>query len=117
MAIDKGSGMQRHRVVGYCGRVICLVAIGALVPAPLALAQASPPSGPARPVFSMGQPRRWEPYAVGSGVFGGSDDRAGWSAAFGVHRPIMNPVTGLFGVSGEGYASLRDGDVEGGARL
>jgi hypothetical protein len=71
---------------------------------------------PAQPVFSMGQPRRWEPYAAALGVFDGPRG-ADASVLVGVHRPIMNPVTGLFGVSGEAYgATTRDG-LEGGARL
>jgi hypothetical protein len=117
MAIDKGSGMQGQRLRGYCGRAICLLLIPAFFHGPALFAQASATSGPARTVFSMGQPPRWEPYGVASGAFGGPDDRAAWTAALGIHRPIMNPVTGLFGISGEGYATLRGSDVETGARL
>lgn len=74
-----------------------------------------PAERPAQPVFSMGQPSRWEPYAAGLGVFG---ERYGPGASLlvGVHRPIMNPVAGLFGVSGEAFVTKTPG-LEGGARL
>ncbi len=80
---------------------------------------AQQPTGPRPPeaVVSMGQPSRWEPYAAAMGAFGGAENRPGGSGVIGVYRSIMNPVTGLFGVAGEGYATARDGDVAGGARL
>jgi hypothetical protein len=94
-----------------------LAALGALASVSSAIGQNPTTSGPARPVVSMGQPSRWEPYAVGSGLFGGPNDRAGWSATLGVYRQMMNPVAGIFGLSGEGYAVARGSVVEGGARL
>src|SRR5207249_2989448 len=55
----------------------------------------------ARPVFSMGQPRRWLPFASTSAILGGGLG-VGAGALFGVQRPILNPITGLLSVSGEG---------------
>ncbi|MFI5256875.1 MAG: hypothetical protein ACHQRK_06395 [Gemmatimonadales bacterium] len=70
-----------------------------------ARAQVTPVTMPpvVQPVMSMGQPPRWQPYAAGLAV----DDRTGSGVAgsllLGVHHPILNPVTGLLGVSGEAY--------------
>jgi hypothetical protein len=65
----------------------------------------------------MGQPPKWEPYLAGLGAVAGSDNRAGGRAVAGVYRSIMNPVTGLLGAAGEGYVTVRGGDVDGGARV
>jgi hypothetical protein len=75
-----------------------------------------PAERPAQTVFSMGQPSRWEPYAAALGVFG---ERYGPGASLlvGVHRPVMNPVAGLFGVSGEAYGGRTGDGLEWGARL
>ncbi|MEX2177464.1 MAG: hypothetical protein WD801_02060 [Gemmatimonadaceae bacterium] len=67
------------------------------------------------PIRSMGQPPRWEPYAMPSALRAAPGD---WQPALaaGVHRPLKNPVTGLFGVAGEAYvAGVRD--ARPGARL
>jgi hypothetical protein len=60
---------------------------------------------PAQPIVSMGQPPVWEVYAVGAKNVGRSSNDAFGNVAAGLHRPITNPVTGLFGVAGE--VSLR----------
>ena len=69
----------------------------------------------AEEVNSLGQPLIWQPYAVASGVR--AVDKS-WRSALtaGVHRSLMNPVTGLLGVSGELYASVDPG-VRPGARV
>src|SRR5690348_6963463 len=54
---------------------------------------------PAMPVFSIGQPPIWRPYAAGLGVT--ERGLAGVSGLVGVQRPLLNPVTGLLAVSGE----------------
>lgn len=54
----------------------------------------------ARPVFSIGQPRRWLPFASTSAILGGGLG-VGADALIGVQRPILNPITGLLSVSGE----------------
>lgn len=51
----------------------------------------------------MGQPLRWQPYAAGVGVVTPRGDGALGGLLVGVYRPVMNPVTGLVGVSAEGY--------------
>jgi hypothetical protein len=53
---------------------------------------------PASPAFSMGQPRQWLPYAS---AFAIATHGGGAGALLGVDRPLLNPVTGLLGVSGE----------------
>ena len=70
---------------------------------------------PRRPVEvpALGQPSRWEAY-VTPAVTVADETRA--MGLFGVHRPITNPVTGLFGVAGEAYATVDPG-VYPGARL
>lgn len=93
--------------------IVC--AFLSLVAASTAGSQAAP--RPAQPIASLGQPPKWEPYVVGSGVFVGNSDPLGL-VAFGLHRPITNPVVGLFGVAGEAYgAGGRTGGVATGARL
>lgn len=79
----------------------------AVVVAPVAPAQSTP-------VFSMGQPPRWLPYISGSVVTGGN--KLGGGAAFGVDRPILNPITGLFAVRGESYGQWRAGGADAGLR-
>jgi hypothetical protein len=72
----------------------------------------SPPS----PVFSIGQPLRWQPYAAGLG----SRDRDGGTAAnliAGVHHPLTNPVTGLVGLSAEMYGTAGAAFPGAGARV
>ena len=66
---------------------------------------------PAQPVFSMGQPPIWQPYAAGFGAIAGGAKAGG--ALVGIHRPILNPVTGLFGVSGEAYGLVAGSDIVG----
>ncbi len=61
-------------------------------------------SGP-RPIFSMGQPPRWQPYAAGFGLLETRGSESGASLALGVYHPITNPVIGLFGVTGEAYGN------------
>lgn len=72
---------------------------------------------PAIAIPSMGQPPRWEPFVVPAGI---QLSPRVWQpmVTVGVHKPIANPVTGLFGVSGEGYV-IGDGrlDPAGGARV
>lgn len=73
-----------------------------LVPPAMAQAPAVPPPV-TQPVMSMGQPLRWQPYSAGLAI--GDRTRNGPAASFlvGIHHPIMNPVIGLLGVSGEVY--------------
>lgn len=53
---------------------------------------------------SMGQPPRFEPYGVIATTLGSQfDGRFPATLSFGVHKPITNPVIGLFGVALEGY--------------
>lgn len=81
-----------------------------------ARAQPAPPPDPAPTVASMGQPPRWLPHVVGSGVVGGRDARAGAMLLLGVHRPVGSPVVG-FGVDGEAYGAALGSEASGGLRL
>src|SRR4051812_8345398 len=87
-----------------------LLVIG-LIAAPL-LAQSAQP---ATPVFSVGQPPRWLPYAEGFGIVG-SPPGGAFGGLVGVDRPILNPVTGLLTASGEAYGTWHGGG-DGGLRL
>ena len=85
-------------------RPTILVSVLALL-APAARAQ-QPLPGPdvTQPVMSMGQPPRWQPYGAALAVGDRTRNGPAASVLFGVHHPIMNPLIGLFGVSGEAYA-------------
>jgi len=84
-------------------RVTILVTAAALLVPPAMAQQAADPPPVTQPVMSMGQPLRWQPYTAGLAV--GDRTRNGPAASFlvGIHHPIMNPVVGLLGVSGEAY--------------
>ena len=66
-------------------------------------------------IASMGQPPRWDVYAVPSAL---RTDGNGWRGmvSTGVHRPMLHPVAGLFGVAAEAYATVDPG-IEPGARI
>ncbi len=90
-------------------RVTILVnAAALLVPRAMAQQAAAPPPV-TQPVMSMGQPLRWQPYSAGLAVGDRSDKGPGASFLLGVHHPIMNPVIGLLGVSGEAYGIVGGG--------
>jgi len=80
-------------------------------------AQAHDTSGalPARPAFSMGQPRPWLPYAAGYGVLGHGAPGAG--ALAGIRHPILNPVNGLLDVSAEALGEVANTASAVGLRL
>jgi len=59
---------------------------------------------PAQTIHSIGWPATWQPYVAGQGLL--SNGGTGAAAAIvGVHRPLMNPVSGLLGLSGEAYGA------------
>src|SRR5918999_15751 len=101
-------------VHGFGSRALALTLIGFTMPAD-GQQPAGRPAG--QPVVWMGQPPIWKPYLVAGGAFGGGVLPAGATAVVGVHRAITNPVTGLFGMSGEAYGMARGGVTEGGGRL
>ena len=70
-----------------------------------ARAQGVMPSAPAAPIVSMGQPPRWQPYGAGLALGQRGADAPAASFVAGVHRPILNPVTGLLGASAEAYGT------------
>ena len=90
-------------------RFVVLCIAGTLIAGSARIAPAQP-----SPVFSMGQPRRWLPYASAVALTG---DRAGVGAALGINHPILNPITGLFAARGELYGEWRSGGGDAGARL
>jgi hypothetical protein len=69
----------------------------------------------AQPLYSMGQPLVWKPYLTAVAVAGGNS-AAGGAAAFGLRRPILNPVTGLLSASAEVVGEWKAGSVNGGVR-
>jgi hypothetical protein len=81
-----------------------------------ATAQTSESARFGNPAFSMGQPSQWLPYASALGLMG-PDSPFGVGAAFGLDRPILNPITGLLGMSGEIFGESRGARGTGGFRL
>ena len=72
-------------------------------------------SAPARPAFSIGQPPLWDfDASVVAPVHTGETSSWPWLSG-SVHHAIINPVTGLLGVTGEGYLAVNG--RSGGARL
>jgi hypothetical protein len=96
-----------------------LLALAPVLVVPSSRAQAPVVSMPlvAQPVMSMGQPPRWQPYAAGLAVGDRTDNGTAGSFLLGVHHPIMNPVIGLLGVSGEVYGTAGGGYSGAGARV
>ena len=90
-------------VRGIVALIVGLASIGHGVEAQIRLAE----------VPSMGQPSKWQRYAVPTAAF--ATDQWRGALSLGVHRPLTNPVTGLFGLSGEVYATVDPG-VQPGAR-
>ena len=64
---------------------------------------------PALPVFSIGQPPVWRPYATALGVM--KQGVGGAAGLIGVQRPLLNPVSGLVAVSGEALGEWRQGSA------
>jgi hypothetical protein len=97
--------------------LVALVLFGAAVGG-----QEPPPGGqgsPLDPVHSLGQPSPWAGstgLSVGLGGTGGSV-RPWALASLGVQRSLLNPVTGILGVSAHGYAGYRGDGPDGGVRL
>jgi hypothetical protein len=58
----------------------------------------------ATPTFSIGQPPQWQQEASAVVPLRGRDGIARLS--YGVHHPIANPLTGIFGLTGEAYANV-----------
>jgi hypothetical protein len=69
-------------------------------------AQGTTPTATAVPIVSMGQPPLWQPYGAALALGNRGDDRPAANVVAGLHHPILNPVTGLLGVSGEGYGTV-----------
>lgn len=67
------------------------------------------------PVFSMGQPRKIQPHASLVGMLNAGADASG-RLVVGAHKSFMNPVSGMIGVTAEGFV---DGPstARGGVRL
>lgn len=64
----------------------------------------------------MGQPSRWQPYAAALALGDRGDDAPAAHLLAGLHHPILNPVTGLLGASGEGYVTTNGPFAGGGLR-
>src|SRR5689334_3529071 len=73
------------------------------------------PTQPAVPVFAMGQPPLWKPFASALGEM--RQGRGGAGASLGVERPMLNPVTGLLAVTGEVVGEWRPGSTAAGGRV
>src|SRR5690242_2619291 len=93
----------RMNVQSSVMRATILVSALALSVSAAGAQQAPAPDIP-QPVMSMGQPPRWQPYGAALAVGDRTRNGPAASVLLGVHHPIMNPVVGLLGVSGEAYA-------------
>ena len=80
------------------------------------LAQASDSLATTRqwPVYSIGQPRRWQPALAALATHDASGTGATISASF--YRALLNPVTGAAGFTLEGYGTVGGAFAGGGAR-
>src|SRR5690348_14252309 len=92
---------------------MCAIVVSATLTADAA-AQTPPLGRPATPVFSMGQPPRWLPYAA---ALVGNTSSVGFGALVGVQRPILNPIIGLLAASGEVGAFVAGDNVAADVRL
>jgi hypothetical protein len=67
------------------------------------------------PVYSIGQPRQWLPFASALGTAGRSGD--GFAGSLGVEKPLLNPVNGIVAASGEALGEWRGGKLDTDLRL
>jgi hypothetical protein len=89
----------------------------ALIPA-LAQAQEQPIPEQGEWVKSMDFPQKWKPHlgalfdwnSSGGSTFGGEFH-------LGIYRDVLNPISGIFGLTGEGYVRAMEGKADGGLRL
>lgn len=84
-------------------RATILVSALALLVPTAGAQRAAPAPDVTQPVMSMGQPSRWQLYGAALAVGDRTRNGPAASVLLGVHHPIMNPVVGLLGVSGEAY--------------
>lgn len=70
-------------------------------------------------IKSMGFPTRWKPQVTPLVAYDKRDfdDGIAGEINLGMYKDILNPVIGLFGLTGEGYIRSDAADFEGGARL
>ena len=69
-------------------------------------------------IKSMGFPQKWKPHlgalldwnSGGGSTFGGEFH-------LGIYRDVLNPISGIFGLTGEGYIKAVGGKTDGGLRL
>jgi len=105
-------------VVSRVTRATLLVsALALFVPAARAQQAFPPAADVTQPVMSMGQPPRWQLYGAALAVGDRTRNGPAVSALLGVHHPILNPVIGLLGVSGEAYGMSGGGFAGEGLRL
>jgi hypothetical protein len=69
-------------------------------------------------IKSMGFPQKWKPH-IGAlfdwNTSGGST--VGGEFHLGIYRDVLNPISGIFGLTGEGYVKAVGGKTDGGLRL
>ena len=82
------------------------------MPAVIAVVRLGAQSAPAAPPFSIGQPSLWQQHAAALAPLNGPTSNGAVWAVYGVHRALINPVTGLFGMTGEAYGTI-GGDAYG----
>ena len=105
------------RAVQHAGLVALILAVA--LPSGEALAEdLGTPAGPLEPVKSMGQPLRIKPYLAASLAWTPEGETSvGGLATAGLYKDLVLPLTGLLGLSGEGYVGGTGGDWDGGVRL
>lgn len=113
-------GPPRHgiRIAALAILITCTSPLATRAQEPSVAPADGPIAGTWDLVRSIGQPPRWKPFiSAGYGMDRLSKPYAmGLISSVGVHRPVGNPVTGLLGVSAEGYVGHRGTQLDGGLK-
>jgi hypothetical protein len=85
----------------------------------LAQAQDQPVPEQGEWIKSMGFPQKWKPHigALFDWNANGNGGSFGGEFHLGIYRDILNPISGIFGLTGEGYVKSVGGKADGGLRL
>jgi hypothetical protein len=102
-------------VFNRLGLAVTVAAVGYVSAAAAAQGVPTPVPQVGEPVFSMGQPNRYQFHGALLAV-GGAHVEGGGRALIGAHRSFFNPVAGALGVTGEAFFQQR-GEMSGGLRL
>lgn len=70
-------------------------------------------------IKSLGFPQKWKPHvgALFDWNTSGNGSTLGGEFHLGIYRDILNPISGVFGLTGESYVKAAGGKADGGLRL